>query len=312
MILFTGIPSESPLRLAIQAAEALDIPYMVLDQRSMHLANLAIGFRANRLSAILQVNGNDYAMEEFTGIYYRTMDYLSMPHADPQSLRYIGAENVQKSGMLHQQLLHWMDITAVRILNAPWAMASNMSKPYQAQLISETGLKLPPTCITSDPAAFKAFRERQQGVIYKSISSVRSIVKEWGPAAEPSLPRIQYLPTQFQQKLTGTNIRVHVVGDVLFASKIESGVTDYRYAGREDQTATLSAFTLPKRIMQQCFDLSMRLQLPLCGIDLFLASNNDYYCFEVNPSPGYSYYQHATGQPIAEAIAKWLYYGTAK
>lgn len=312
MILFTGIPSESPLRLAISAAEENNIPHVVLDQRAMHYSNLSIGFINNKFTATLQLHDNDYNLEKFSGIYYRTMDTMSMPHADPASLRYIGADNVQKMALLQQQLLYWMDITRVRILNAPWAMASNLSKPYQAQLINEAGFAIPPTCITSDTNALKQFQQQYPSLIYKSVSSVRSIVKELPADNEKMLGRLQYLATQFQQKLTGTNIRVHVAGDVLFATRIETEVTDYRYAGRENKTATLSPFRLPKKIEQGCFLLSKNLGLTLCGIDLFLADNDEYYCFEVNPSPGYSYYQHATGQDIAGAIARWLYYGTAK
>ncbi|MEO6313830.1 MAG: hypothetical protein ABIU63_10855 [Chitinophagaceae bacterium] len=307
-----GIPSESPLEMAILSAEKAGIPYLVLDQRALHHCNLAIGFVNNRFSATLQMNDTDYDLEKFSGIYFRTMDYLAMPHADPQSLRYIGADSVQKSGLLHQQLLYWMDITAVRILNAPWTMSSNISKPFQAQLIKEAGLKIPPTCITTDSGALRQFQQMYPALIYKSVSSVRSIVKELQPADEGILHKIQYLATQFQQKLTGTNIRVHVVGDVLFATRIESDVTDYRYAGRENKTAALTVFRLPKKIEKACFQLSESLGLTLCGIDLFLTDENEYYCFEVNPSPGYSYYQQHTGQDISGAIARWLYYGTAK
>ncbi len=312
MLLFIGIPTESPLQLAISAAEENDIPYLVLDQRAMHYCNLSVGFINNKFTATLQLHENDYNLEKFSGIYYRTMDHMAMPHANPLSLRYIGADNVQKSGLLHQQLLYWMDVTRVRILNAPWAMASNVSKPYQAQLIKEAGFAIPPTCITSDAAALKQFQQLHPGVIYKSVSSVRSIVKELQPSDEKMLDKIQYLPTQFQQKLDGINIRVHVVGDVLFATKIESTVTDYRYAARENKTATLTPFRLPKKIEEGCYRLSANLGLTLCGIDLFLTTAGDYYCFEVNPSPGYSYYQNSTGQDIAGAIARWLYYGTAK
>jgi hypothetical protein len=30
------------------------------------------------------------------------------------------------------------------------------------------------------------------------------------------------------------------------------------------------------------------------------------FCFEVNPSPGYSYFEANTGQPIARAVARYL------
>ena len=312
MLLFIGIPSEPPLQMAISSAEKAGIPHVVLDQREMHFCNLAIGFINNKFSATLQLHDKDYKLEEFSGIYFRMMDYLSMPHTDPRSLRYIGMDNVQKSGLLHQQLLYWMDMTRVRILNAPWAMGSNMSKPYQAQLIKEVGFKIPATCITTDKTWMQQFQQKYPSLIYKSVSSVRSIVKELRPADEKILDKIQYLATQFQQKLIGTNIRVHVIGDVLFATKIETTVTDYRYARRENKTAELSTFKLPQKIEKSCFLLSQQLGLTLCGIDLFLTSENEYYCFEVNPSPGYSFYQNNTGQDISGAIAKWLYYGTAK
>ena len=129
------------------------------------------------------------------------MDYTAMPHSDPHSLQFMGADNLQKSGMLHQQLLYWMDITKVRILNAPWTMGSNMSKPYQAQHIKNAGLKIPPTCVTSDKKALQQFQQQYKPQIFKSISSVRSIVREFTTADEKLLDKIQYLPTQFQQKL---------------------------------------------------------------------------------------------------------------
>jgi hypothetical protein len=30
------------------------------------------------------------------------------------------------------------------------------------------------------------------------------------------------------------------------------------------------------------------------------------YCFEVNPSPGFSYYEANAGQPISTAVAEYL------
>jgi hypothetical protein len=137
-------------------------------------------------------------------------------------------------------------------------------------------------------------------------------VKELDPLRMKDLHKIRYLPTQFQEKLNGINIRVHVVGDVLFATKIESPVIDYRYAGQENQECSLTAFDLPPKIEKRCFKISKLLNLPLCGIDLFKTTDNEYYCFEVNPSPGYSYYQQSTNQDIATAIVNWLDSGSAK
>jgi hypothetical protein len=37
-----------------------------------------------------------------------------------------------------------------------------------------------------------------------------------------------------------------------------------------------------------------------------LADDGGVYCFEVNPSPAYSYFQAHTHQPIAAAVARLL------
>ncbi len=44
----------------------------------------------------------------------------------------------------------------------------------------------------------------------------------------------------------------------------------------------------------------------MAGIDLRLDPEGRWYCFEVNPSPGYSFFQEHTGQRIDRAIARLL------
>jgi len=51
--------------------------------------------------------------------------------------------------------------------------------------------------------------------------------------------------------------------------------------------------------------------LAFAGIDLRLTPDGDWYCFEVNPSPGFSYFQFESGQPIDEAVARLLAGGTS-
>ena len=67
---------------------------------------------------------------------------------------------------------------------------SNHSKPYQALLLEQCGMRTPSTLITNDPAAVRRFYDECHGeVIYKSVSGVRSIVRRLRirPARAPSL-----------------------------------------------------------------------------------------------------------------------------
>jgi D-alanine-D-alanine ligase-like ATP-grasp enzyme len=48
------------------------------------------------------------------------------------------------------------------------------------------------------------------------------------------------------------------------------------------------------------------MRLHVAGIDLRRTPDGEWYCFEVNPSPAFLYYETATGLPIAAAIARIL------
>jgi len=312
MILVTGIPTEPPVQLVTEAAENAGIPYILFNQRYAHLYELSVNFKGNTFTGVLQVNGQDYNLEEIAGVYVRMMDHNFLPELKNKVYNYIGEQPARKSLLVHTHFVQWLEIATCRIFNRPWDMLSNFSKPYQAQMIAAAGFKIPPTCITSDVNILNNFRKKHPGLIFKSISSARSIVKELDELNIHELEKIRYLPTQFQEKLQGVNIRVHVVGDVLFATMAISKVVDYRYAGRDGEDLDLVPFQLPAEIEKRCFEVAKSLHLLLCGIDLFLTDDGDYYCFEVNPSPGYSFYQQNTGQDISSAIVKWLEYGTAK
>jgi glutathione synthase/RimK-type ligase-like ATP-grasp enzyme len=107
---------------------------------------------------------------------------------------------------------------------------------------------------------------------------------------------------QFQRYIAGTNVRVHVVSGQTFATRIETDRVDYRYAHRDGGSAALEPFRLPDDVAEKCVALAADLGLELAGIDLLFADDG-VYCFEVNPSPAFSYFERETGQPIARAIA---------
>jgi len=44
----------------------------------------------------------------------------------------------------------------------------------------------------------------------------------------------------------------------------------------------------------------------MAGIDLKETLDGEYFCFEANPSPGFLFFERATGQPISTALAYLL------
>jgi glutathione synthase/RimK-type ligase-like ATP-grasp enzyme len=203
-------------------------------------------------------------------------------------------------------LLSWVEMTSALVLNRPSAMASNNSKPYQLQQIRQVGFQVPDTLVTTDSDAVYAFWKQHGSVIYKSISSTRSKVSRLSPEHHKRLANVAWCPTQFQQYIPGQDYRVHVVGEAVFACAIASTADDYRYPDDTTDYPQLKNDILPLEIEQRCRQLAATLKLPLAGIDLRQTSDGEWYCFEVNPSPGYTFYQQETHQPISLAIAQLL------
>jgi glutathione synthase/RimK-type ligase-like ATP-grasp enzyme len=143
-------------------------------------------------------------------------------------------------------------------------------------------------------------------VVYKSISGVRSIVTEVGAAEMARLGAIRSCPVQFQAYVSGFDLRVHTIGGEAFATRIDSPGTDYRYAGHGEAGTRLEPYALPDELAARCHALAGALGLAFAGIDLRIAPDGEVTCFEVNPSPAYSYYEAHTGQPISLAVARYL------
>lgn len=303
MILLCGIPSESPLAIVRDALAELGVAHLMINQRNFATTHFDFAISNNRITGILTLDSQHYDLESITGVYTRMMDEQSLPEVRRLPL---GSPKLQQCRNLHDALLRWMEITPARVVNRCSPMGSNSSKPYQTQLISQHGFLVPETLITNAPQLVKAFYEKHGRVIYKSMSSVRSIVKELTPDDLARLSQICWCPTQFQTFVDGTNVRVHVVDKEVFATQVSTGATDYRYAQQQGSTAELSAIELEADWIEKCVHLARALNLPFAGIDLKITPDDEVYCFEVNPSPGFSYFEAHTGQPIANAVARYL------
>ena len=173
MILLCGIPSEGPIAKVNAALLQLGAQSVIFSQRQFADASLEWSFINRRPQGYLHLFNCSYALEDFRGIYTRFMSETELPEMK-------GADDATKAHgrQLHDTFYQWLEVANVRVVNRHSAMFSNSSKPYQAQIIRRHGLKIPPTLVTNDIEKAMAFRRRHKRLIYKSISGVRSIVKE--------------------------------------------------------------------------------------------------------------------------------------
>jgi hypothetical protein len=234
-------------------------------------------------------------------------------------VRFLGAEGrIPMSGMEPEDavalqteadagLAALIESLPCRVVNRVQGGMSNNSKPYQAFAIRASGLCPPPTLVTNDPSAARAFSDEYSGdVIYKSVSGVRSIVRRVGPTQLARMNLLRDGPAQLQSFIPGNNVRVHVVGDHLLAVKVETDAVDYRYAHLDGLSVSMETIKLPPEIHQSCLSVAENLDLLFAGIDLKVTPDGDWFCFEVNPCPGFLYYERHSGQPISSALADLL------
>jgi hypothetical protein len=303
MILLGGIPSESPLVRVADALTELGAPYRIFNQRQSADCTIGLEVDASGVGGRLTLSGESWDLREIEAVYLRLMDDRLLPELE--------AEPPDSSARRHARALHdtiyrWIEVAPGRVVNRCDPQGSNSSKPYQAQLISRYGLQVPETLISNDPATVLAFRAEHGAIIYKSMSGVRSIVKTLDDTDLPRLENIRWCPVQFQALVPGIDMRVHVVDQAVFATEIASDVTDYRYARQAGGSASLRAVDIDDDLASRCVALTAGLGLSFAGIDLRLGPGGKATCFEVNPSPAYSYYEAHTGQPIAASLARYL------
>jgi len=294
-VLLWGLDDDAPIADVRAALARLDCRVVFLDQR--HDADVDITLSvAHTLEGALRMGDEWLNLSEVSALYLRPFDARALPSCAGGDGSFDHALAVQDT------LLSWADLTPALVLNRPSHMAANNSKPYQARWIESLGFRIPQTLLTTDPVAARAVVHRHGRVIYKSISGVRSIVSRVSEAHWGRIENIASCPTQFQEFIDGREYRVHVVGETVITTEIVSDADDYRYA----DDVEMRAATLPDEVTMQCRLLARAMRLSLAGMDIRRSSAGEWYCFEVNPSPGYTFFEHHTGQPIAHHIARLL------
>lgn len=299
-----GVGVERTLAAVAEELQRLHAPVLTIDQADVLDTEIDLTVGSD-LHGSIRIRDRRVDLSEITGLYVRPYDSHQIPivaQAGPGSAAW------RHAGAVDEILWAWAEITPALVVSRPDAMAENGSKPHQLEHIRRLGFGVPETLVTTDPGAARDFWERHGTVIYKSVSGVRSIVSRLQPEHLGRLADISSCPTQLQEYIPGTDHRVHVVGTEIFACEVRSEASDYRYPG--EQEVELRACRISPAVEDRCRRLAADMRLPVAGIDLRRTPEGEWYCFEVNPSPGFTYYQDTADLPIAAAIARLLAGGT--
>lgn len=292
-ILLWGARTDTPLLDVAAALERQGAGAVVLHDEDAE--SIAMEYTVkDRLQGTLRHAGGALSLDDVHSMYLRPSS-----DADPE------APVARHRSALLDMLYAWAEESPGTVINRSSAAVTNASKPHQLRMIRDAGFDVPATLLTTSPEEVASFAARFGALVYKSISGTRSIVS----TLDPSDPRLSRLtcPTQFQERVSGIEYRVHVVGERVFGCAIESTADDYRYARRFGAERTMKQVTIDDALAERCVRLTRRLGLLFSGIDLKRTPEGREVCFEVNTSPGFSFFDDDGA--IAEAVATLLVQG---
>lgn len=198
-----------------------------------------------------------------------------------------------------------------------------VNKLYQLSVAKCSGLQIPATMVTQDPASARAFYAKHQGgVLCKAISQsghvpadetrggrqiYANLVAEVG---EGDFDRVRLAPTLLQRYIDKEyELRVTIVGSAIFAAAIESQRSERSkidWRRYDTKNTPYYPYRLPGEVEQALLTLMRRLSLQFGAVDLIRSKTGEYVFLEVNPAGQWGWVEGMTGHPINEAVARWL------
>ena len=291
-ICIIGFGRESTITHVTSYLERNAIAFVLLDFEQINIhSTLSFTYTADKLTVVL--NGTIYEMSTFRSFYCR---FFYRPTTD-NGLNELFSKMVSA-------LMTWLKATTALVVSRPGAGASNFSKLWHIMDLAKTGFTIVPAFITGDKNTAIARLQDPVSWISKGCSSYRTRVVTYSPQLFANLDLLAFCPSQFQQEVTGYNVRVHMVGIKAIALKITTSNIDYRYDAHEN---SYEAVIPPLSIVEKCVTFCQQENLPFAGFDFIVDKEGQWFILEVNPMPGFEFYDRRLNDRIVAALASLLY-----
>jgi hypothetical protein len=273
----------------------------------------SIGIDLTLERATLYVGAQDLAAAAISSVWWRRPTAPAMPGDRDAERSAWAAREAQTAweGFWRGVDAHWV--------NRPEANARADCKPVQLREAHRLGISTAPTLVTNRLDVARAFQRRHGSIVCKALRDgliptgssdhllytqrldldVLDNLYELGP--EP------YLFQAFVDKIA--DVRVTVVGDRVFACRIDSQATpestvDWRRGDTRDLHH--EPIELDDKTTAQLRQLTAQFGLRFAAIDLAIDQAGRYVFFEINPNGQWAWVEQLTGQPLRAALADEL------
>ncbi len=207
-----------------------------------------------------------------------------------------------------------LSLPGVQHVNHPAADRAAAHKLHQLQVAGALGLAVPPTLVSNDPAAIRAFCDAHPACVTKlltvnAVRGQRAYTQRVGAAELADLSCLQASPMLLQAEIPKQiELRVAVVGDVWFAGGIRAAVgagpVDWRHP--DANGGDWEPWTLDAAIGERLVALNRALGLVYGGVDLIVKPDGEVVFLEVNSFGEWGMLERSLGLPVAAALADAL------
>lgn len=200
-------------------------------------------------------------------------------------------------------------------INHPSAI-NDATKMLQLKKATEVGFDIPHTLVTNDNESVKEVFSTNESLIVKVLDSHHV---EYKPGklftthahilSSDEINTISSLidaPVTFQPFIDDhEEVRVTIVGNKIFASKLMNKPDDNDWHNKPIQDMKLTEYKLTKEVEDKCLRLLSIMELQYGAIDLLLTKDKVYF-LEVNTIGDWRWVEHSTGQNIALEVVNQL------
>jgi len=202
-------------------------------------------------------------------------------------------------------------------INHPFAIEGAKDKLRQLQIARREGFTIPDTIMSNSLDAVRLLKSRHEKIIYKAFDGgalypgatqcVYATILEDENLDDGQRDSLRICPGIFQDYHDKDyELRVTIVGDVLFAAKIDSQASDgtkIDWRKGDLLSAPHSEIKLEKECECRCLAVMKKLGLEFGAMDLIKKKDGTYVFLEINANGQWAWIQGMTGMPIAQEIA---------
>jgi glutathione synthase/RimK-type ligase-like ATP-grasp enzyme len=204
--------------------------------------------------------------------------------------------------------------SSAKWMNWPQSTYLAESKPYQLSLASRLGFTVPKTRVSNDIYGIRESKFKKN-VILKSLDTVllnenKECFFTYSTITDHNFWKEEELsdsPALVQECIENkTDIRVTIIGDKLYATKILKNGQGIQGDWRVTPKASLEyePIELSKSVSESCLNITRELGLNFAGIDL-LENSKQIVFLEINPTGEWQWIA-SNDYPFDKIIAEWL------